>query len=155
MLFIISNNGTKQQHFKMRVVHICSCCTCVYNYSLLYACLPCMLAAQVTRTESYICCNYFFISGNLLFFSCFNFISITQKQKKNKNYLRQKINHNNKLGCMHVLDRQCFSLDNKQQTIIIIIIIKIQTYSKPSRGRLENIPSGSCSILLFCSSLQE
>ena len=38
-----------------------------------------------------------FLSQVLLFFFCLNFISIhyhTQKQKKNKNYLRWKINYN-------------------------------------------------------------
>ena len=42
------------------------------------------------------------------------------------------------------------SIVNKQQTIK-----KVQTYNQISLGRLENIPDGSSSILLFCRYLQE
>ena len=134
----------------MRIVHICSCCTCAYNCLRLYAFLVYQPRRLLVRNLIYLV--IIFLAAGNFYFSLVSTFYITQKQKKNKNYLRQKINHNNILGCIHILDRQCFSLDNKQQTIKKKAM---QTYNSHSLDKLENIPSGSCSILLFCSCLQE
>ena len=134
----------------MRIVHICSCCTCAYNCLRLYAFLVCQPRRLLVRNLIYL--EIIFLSAGNFYFSLVSTFYITQKLKKNKNYLRQKINHNNILGCIHIPDRQCFSLDNKQQTIKKKAM---QTQNSHSLDKLENIPSGSCSILLFCSCLQE
>ena len=135
----------------MRIVHICSCCTCVYNYQRLYAFLVCQPRRLLVRHLIYVV--IIFLSAGKFYFSLVSALlaHITIPKIKRKNYLRQKINHNNILGCLHILVRQCCSLDNKQQTIQKTV----QTYSDPSEGSLENIPSGSCSILLLCRYLQE
>ena len=99
----------------MRIVHICSCCTCAYNCLRLYAFLVYQPRRLLVRNLIYLV--IIFLAAGNFYFSLVSTFYITQKQKKNKNYLRQKINHNNILGCIHILDRQCFSLDNKQQTI--------------------------------------
>ena len=54
------------------------------------------------------------------------------------------------LICVVAFACLCCSIVNKQQTIK-----KVQTYNQNRLGRLENIPGGSCLILLLCRYLQE
>ena len=78
----------------MSIVHICSCCTCVYNYSRLYAFLVCQPRRLLVRNLKYVVI-IIFLSQVIFIFLLFQLYQHNPKTKE-----KQKLPE---IDCKHLL----------------------------------------------------